>query len=184
MGGSGAMHGGPGMMGRGAGMQPPGDAARWFIEEMIPHHEDAVAMADLALTRAEHQEIKDLAAAIKTSQTREVAQMRAWYQQWYGTAPAGSRMPHRSDSRALDGARPFDRAFIGQMVPHHQMAVIMATMALPRVEQPELRQLLLSIIGDQSREIDNLGQWHRAWYGVPGPGMGPDMMGGGMMGKG
>jgi uncharacterized protein (DUF305 family) len=172
------------MRGQGPGVGATVDAARWFIEEMIPHHEDAVAMADLALTRAEHQEIKDLAAAIKTSQTREIAQMRAWYQQWYGTLPQGSRMPHRWDTRTLTGAQPFDRAFIEQMVPHHQMAVMMATMALPRVEQPELRQLLLSIIGDQSSEISSMGQWYRAWYGGPVPGMGPGMMGGGMMGGG
>jgi len=37
-----------------------GDMDRHFIEEMIPHHEDAVAMSELALTRAEHPELKQL----------------------------------------------------------------------------------------------------------------------------
>ena len=52
---------------------------------MIPHHQGAIAMADLALSRAKRPEIKELAKSIKASQTRENAQMRTWYQQWYGT---------------------------------------------------------------------------------------------------
>ena len=42
-------------------------------------------MAELALSRAQHPEIKILANAIKETQTQEIQQMRTWYQQWYGT---------------------------------------------------------------------------------------------------
>jgi len=56
-----------------------------FIIIMIPHHEDAISMADLALTRAQHPEIKQLSENIKVSQSREIEQMRAWYKKWYGT---------------------------------------------------------------------------------------------------
>ncbi len=38
---------------------------RHFIEQMIPHHNDAILMAEIALEKAEHQEIKTLAADIK-----------------------------------------------------------------------------------------------------------------------
>jgi uncharacterized protein (DUF305 family) len=55
-----------------------------FIEMMIPHHQQAVEMADLALTRAQHPEIKNLAVAIKKDQTREIEQLRTWYKTWYG----------------------------------------------------------------------------------------------------
>lgn len=55
-----------------------------FIVMMIPHHDGAIAMADLALTRAKHSEIKELAKSIKASQTSENAQMRTWYRQWFG----------------------------------------------------------------------------------------------------
>jgi uncharacterized protein (DUF305 family) len=47
------------------------DAA--FADAMIPHHKGAIAMAKLADTRAQHQEIKDLAAAIISAQDREIA---------------------------------------------------------------------------------------------------------------
>ena len=55
-----------------------GDIDRHFIEQMIPHHEDAVAMAELALTRAEHPELRGLAETIIRDQTREIDQMETW----------------------------------------------------------------------------------------------------------
>lgn len=54
-----------------------------FLAEMIVHHEGAVAMAQLALTNAKHQEIKDLAKAIVSAQNKEIAEMRAWQKAWY-----------------------------------------------------------------------------------------------------
>ena len=56
-----------------------------FIEQMIPHHEDAIAMAELALERSQRPEIRQLAEDVRRSQTAENAQMRDWYREWYGT---------------------------------------------------------------------------------------------------
>lgn len=49
-----------------------------FIEQMIPHHQDAVAMAQLALPRAGHPEIERLAEDVIKAQTIEIDQMREW----------------------------------------------------------------------------------------------------------
>lgn len=184
-------HGGMGMMqpgqgrgpmgGPGAGMM--GDVSRHFIEEMIPHHEDAVEMADLSLIQAEHPELRQLASAIKRVQTAEIAQMRAWYGDWYGgeVQPGHMATMMGHDTTTLDGARPFDKAFIEQMIPHHEQAVHMSTMALRFAEQPEMRTLLQSIIDSQTAEIEQMRQWYRTWYGTDVPasagGHGP-MMGG------
>src|SRR3989344_9582985 len=64
-----------------------------FIEQMIPHHEDAITMAELALTKAKHTEIKQLAEAIIESQSQEIEQMKAWYTDWYGEeVPTGTNV--------------------------------------------------------------------------------------------
>jgi len=54
-----------------------------FLSEMIIHHEGAVEMAELALTNAKHQEIKDLANAIIGAQNEEISQMKGWQKAWY-----------------------------------------------------------------------------------------------------
>ena len=67
---------GPGAMGLGAMDQR-------FIVMMIPHHDGAIAMAELALVRSRRPEIRRLAEQIKASQTAENAEMRLWYRQWF-----------------------------------------------------------------------------------------------------
>ncbi len=54
-----------------------------FLTEMIVHHQGAVKMAELALTNAEHHEIKDLANAIIDAQNTEILQMKEWQESWY-----------------------------------------------------------------------------------------------------
>lgn len=70
-----------------------------FIQMMIPHHQGAVDMANLALRKAKYPELKKLAQAIKTSQTQEIQEMKDWYKKWYGSpvpAPATGEMPMHS----------------------------------------------------------------------------------------
>jgi uncharacterized protein (DUF305 family) len=58
------------------------DFDRAFVEQMVIHHEGAVAMAELALTNAESQELKDLATAIITAQNSEIELMNSWRAAW------------------------------------------------------------------------------------------------------
>ncbi|MBE9197111.1 DUF305 domain-containing protein, partial [Synechocystis sp. LEGE 06083] len=55
-----------------------------FIEMMIPHHQDAIDMAEMALQKAQHPELKELAQNIIQDQEREIKEMKTWYQQWFG----------------------------------------------------------------------------------------------------
>jgi uncharacterized protein (DUF305 family) len=71
-----------------------------FIDMMIPHHRSANAMAQVALSRAEHEEIRTLAQGIITSQSAEIDQMAAWRDAWYPGAPA---MPMDQMSQMMMG---------------------------------------------------------------------------------
>jgi uncharacterized protein (DUF305 family) len=160
---------------------------RHFIEQMIPHHQGAVEMADLALSRAKHPELKQLAAKIEASQTQEIRDMQVWYKRWYGKAVPpvqrggmgmmgmgrrgmmqggmmqGGMMGMQMDLTALKNTSNFDRDFMQQMIPHHQMAVMMSAMIL-NSPHPELRSLAQAIIKSQSAEIQQMQQWSQAWY--------------------
>jgi hypothetical protein len=65
-----------------------------FIEEMIVHHEGAVAMAESAKINAKHQEIKTLAEGIIKAQNAEIAKMQMWLKDWYGV---GSNPPNSAE---------------------------------------------------------------------------------------
>lgn len=147
-----------------------GDIDRHFIEEMIPHHQDAVDMAELALTKAEHDELRQLAESIKDSQSREIADMTKWYKSWYGTEVPKSEtfnmgmMDDMTDLADLEAAEIFDREFIQQMIPHHQMAIMMASMLLNQTEHKEMQKLAQDIISTQTEEIDKMSTWYSQWY--------------------
>lgn len=137
-----------------------------FIEEMIPHHDSAIEMAELAEDRAESPEVKTLAAQIIKDQQREIAQMKAWYQAWYGKpVPAAtggehggghSAMMNGDDVEALQTAENFDLEFVRRMIPHHQSAVAMAQNVLPKAERQEIKDLAQAIIASQVGEIDQM----------------------------
>ena len=151
-----------------------------FIEQMIPHHEDAITMAQIALTKAEHQEIKTLASDIVKAQSEEITQMKGWYKSWFGkdvpdvnsmmghsmgTMMHGGMMGNSTDMATLENATPFDKEFIEQMIPHHQMAVMMGQMLLNSTNRPEMKQLAQNIIEAQTKEINQMREWHQLWYG-------------------
>ncbi|MEO3773999.1 DUF305 domain-containing protein [Micromonospora sp. B9E7] len=61
-----------------------------FAQMMIPHHQQAVAMADLAATRAADPQVKQLAAQIKDAQAPEIATMSGWLTAWGTPTPSGA----------------------------------------------------------------------------------------------
>ena len=152
-----------------------------FIEQMIPHHQDAITMAKIAQTKAQHPEIKQLANNIIDSQSREIKQMKVWYKNWYGKdVPAGSdvinqhgmmggstmhmgMMDNETDMKRLEQADDFDKAFIEEMIPHHQMAVMMATMLKNGTNRPEMKKLTDDIITAQTKEIEEMRGWYKEW---------------------
>lgn len=148
-----------------------------FIEQMIPHHDGAIAMANLALEKAKRPEIKTLAQAIIAAQESENQQMKSWYKDWFGKdVPKGSammggmmsqggmHMGGSEDLTALRNAQDFDKAFIEQMIPHHQMAIMMANMLESGSNQPEMQQLAKNIISSQAKEIQQMQGWYATWY--------------------
>src|SRR3989338_5050684 len=138
-----------------------------FIVQMIPHHEGAIAMAEIALERSKRPEIISLANGIIEAQTREITDMRAWYQSWFDSAPPEGGMPARQSLGAGGGmhmggmtgeiddleatsAAEFDREFMEQMIPHHEMAIMMAQMLATATERAEMQELADNIIASQA----------------------------------
>jgi uncharacterized protein (DUF305 family) len=142
-----------------------------FIDMMVPHHMMAVQMAQLALQKGQHTEIKQLATSIISSQQQEIQELKNLKKRLYGTsdtptmmnavdmANTGMLMPDQ-----LAQQHPFDRAFIDSMIPHHASAIDMASVALMRSNNPDIKRIARAIVDAQSQEIGKMIQWRKQWY--------------------
>ncbi|MCW3839966.1 DUF305 domain-containing protein [Micromonospora yasonensis] len=172
---SGADHDMPGVSGTGtpaAGASASfGDADVMFAQMMIPHHRQAVAMAELAGSRAADPELKKLAGQIKAAQAPEIATMTGWLAAWGRPVPSASAghgmpgmdhgMPGMMSDAEMDklgaaSGTDFDRQFLTMMIAHHEGAITMAKDELARGENPDAKVLAEQIVTAQQGEIDTM----------------------------
>ncbi len=140
-----------------------------FAQMMIPHHQQAVEMADLATTRASDPEIKQLAATIKGAQQPEIDTMTGWLTSWkQPTAqPGGHNMPGMGNMpgmmseqdmtklKSLSG-NEFDREFARMMIAHHNGAIQMARDEQKDGSNPDAKRLATMIEQAQTTEVAQL----------------------------
>jgi uncharacterized protein (DUF305 family) len=154
-----------------------------FVQQMIPHHQQAVDMAELAATRAASTQVKDLASRIESEQSPEIQEMTAWLAQWgvpsAAAAPSMSAMPGMSGGSMpgmSGGSMPgmmsdadmtkltqasgtaFDRMFLQMMITHHQGAVAAARTEVATGSSAEAKALAQSIITGQTAEVTQMQQ--------------------------
>ena len=148
---------------------------RNFIANMIAHHQGAVDMAKLAQKNAKHQELKDMADNIISAQEKEITDMTAWQEKWgYPSTSANNMMDHSamgmmsdmdSMTSELEGKTgdEFDKAFIEQMIMHHQSAIDMAAPGEKNAKHQEVKELTRAVVSAQTKEIQQMKQWQKEW---------------------
>jgi uncharacterized protein (DUF305 family) len=147
-----------------------------FATEMIPHHAQAIQMADMAPIQAVNSTVKSLSAAIEKAQDPEIVEMSAWLKTWGQPVPSassgggmggmntgggtgtGAGMMSASEMANLGKARgaTFDRMWVTMMITHHQGAVSMATTELGAGSNPDAKSLARSIISSQNAQIQQM----------------------------
>jgi len=139
-----------------------------FLEQMVPHHESAVAMANIALEKTERPQIRRLAGQIAASQEGEIARMHSWHEAWFGgelmpdmTGPHGSM--DLGTLADLSGEE-FDRAFLTMMIPHHASAITMAESVMMGSPRDDVAMLADEIIAAQATEIGQMQRWREQWF--------------------
>jgi uncharacterized protein (DUF305 family) len=143
-----------------------------FIDAMVPHHQGAIAMAEVALKNAEHEEIKELSRNIISSQQSEIEELKSIKKEEFGTSNVPMEMSQEQmrgmgmmmDPQQLSNREPFDKAFIDAMIPHHQSAIYMAQVAQEESKIPAIKELVENIVDAQKLEIEQMKQWRKQWY--------------------
>jgi uncharacterized protein (DUF305 family) len=145
-----------------------------FAQNMIPHHTQAVQMAQLALAAeaGAGEEIKAVAAQIAGAQEPEIALMTGWLQAWGQPLDmAGMEgMEEMDGMEQMEGmlsadelatlssqsGPAFDVAFAEAMIVHHQSAIAQAETVKASGLNPDVRSLADEIISAQQAEITQL----------------------------
>jgi uncharacterized protein (DUF305 family) len=137
-----------------------------FAQMMIPHHEQAIEMSDIALdpTVMAGDVVKNLATKIKAAQDPEIQQMTGFLTSWNKSLTMDESMDHSdmmsgmlsaeelSRLSTLRGAA-FNRAWLTGMIAHHEGAVEMAEAVLKEGANTAVRELANAIIKGQEAEI-------------------------------
>jgi uncharacterized protein (DUF305 family) len=164
--------------------RPGNRVEKSFLTGMVAHHESALEMAAIAKTRGKDLFVKDLAGDILLTQRREIDEMERIYERLFdgkltpdpsghdglGLSAEDAGMTHTSAMNdELRSAEPFDRAFVDEMVPHHEGALKMSRAVLRRTDDGALRRLADGIVSAQEREIEAMNDFRTETYGGPVP---------------
>ena len=130
-----------------------------FAQMMIPHHQQAVVMSDLALKNSTNPEILALAKKIKSAQAPEIEQMKSWLAKAgtslmgnHGMSMDGMLSENEIDQLAKSSGIEFDLLFLAGMIGHHEGALTMVSM-LDTTKNGEAKQLAENIRVSQTAEI-------------------------------
>ena len=144
------------------------DADVKFVTGMIPHHEQALEMADLVAGKSVSMDVAMLADAIRAAQGPEITEMQGFLTEWGTTADphaghgggessthSGHGMMTKDDLSALAAATgpAFEQMWVTMMIAHHEGAVMMAREVLTAGKEPRVQALAQTVIASQTAEI-------------------------------
>ena len=137
-----------------------------FAQMMIPHHEQAIEMSDIALdpTVGASDAVKKLATRIKAAQDPEITKMKSFLTSWKERLTPDSSMDHSDmmsgvlsaeDMKKLSSLRgaEFDRAWMEDMIAHHEGAIEMAKDVLKDGKDSAVKALANLVATAQDSEI-------------------------------
>lgn len=141
----------------------------WFMQHMVPHLRQDIAIAYLTRDRLADPELARLADTIQRHGRRHVAQLQAWLDE-RGLAPHGHSHQQGDTLRPGDLERlssrrgaEADLAFVTVMTARHRTGGRLAATETQQGGVPEVRQLAQRLLAEQQAQIAKLRIWRRAW---------------------
>lgn len=134
-----------------------------FIDFTVPHHEDAMMMADQVIERGVTPAVVEFARSMREMQTKEVEELKAIRKELTGTAhvPPPPPDPHMdrdmSQLMQLSGVE-LEQTFLKEMIPHHSGIIEVSHRSMKTLQHPELRDMAKDMFEMQSKEICTIEQ--------------------------
>ena len=136
-----------------------------FLQEMIPHHQEAVDSSNQILQTTTNPELKTFAQNVIITQTKEINEMKTWYKTWFDKeyTPSSNYMAMMGGMNGKTG-KDLDKEYVKGMLGHHGGAIEMAKMIQTITKRPEIQKLSNDIITSQSTEVKTLEGWLMVKY--------------------
>lgn len=133
------------------------DTARFeakFLDQFSEHHRQAVQMGQMAVEKGHSSAVKNMGKKIVDDQTKEIAQMQKWRDQYYSSIPTSKEGVEKMDMSSMQTATgpQFDQAFLSMMSMHHDSGVKMAQEAIKNAKRPEIRRFAERSVKNQTEE--------------------------------
>lgn len=132
-----------------------------YIDNLVPHHQMALMMADDAILKAVHQGLRNIAQRMKADQSLEIAELKEIRRDLVGS----DSTPPPMKPEPITAGPNFDREWIMMMIAHHQGAINNSTLAHGAGIRSRLDSIAHSAIEKQRREQQELRDSLRVWYG-------------------
>jgi len=131
-----------------------------FLQMMIPHHQQAIDISNLAMKASQDAELKELAKIIARDQAAEIKQMKAWLTDAVASEDMGHSMDgmggmlNDDELAALSAAtgKEFDVLWLKGMTEHHDGAIHMTQM-IEDAQNVDIKAFGTKVIKDQSEQI-------------------------------
>jgi len=137
------------------------NADAMFLQMMLPHHEQALQMSELALTNTDSKEVRLTAKGIKKLQTLEIEKMKSWLAE--AVLPTVAHMTHAgtggmlTEQQMADLAvardKDFDMQFLSGMIVHHRGAIKMAQDEMENGSNSKVKAMAAAIVLSQTAEV-------------------------------
>ncbi len=149
-----------------------------FAQGMIPHHQQAIEMADLAAERASSAQVKDLAERIRSAQQPEIDTLAEWLDAWGEKTGSMDGMDDMQGMEGMEGMEgdsgmgmmddasmqkleaasgtEFDSMFLTDMIEHHKGAIEMAKTEIQDGAYQPAKDMAQGIVDSQSKEITEM----------------------------
>lgn len=150
-----------------------------YVNQIIPHHEGALEMAQAVVDRAPNGEVRDAAARIIEDQQREIEELTTFLQDKYGreVKPDDRMAMDPSMMKQMESADPAmaEQMFLLGMREHHETAVEMGEIALKKAQSEEILSQAENMVNSQRAEQEEFAGYLSEFHGIEAPAPTGDM---------
>lgn len=138
-----------------------------YADMMLQHHQGAVDMANLQISKGNNITLKEFSRKVIADQQKEIAFMAEFISKHTADKSGNADVFKKAMDASMQSMmsadtkiyNDIDKDFVAQMIPHHQSAVDMAKAYLQYGSDAALKKMSQDIVDSQSKEINWLREW-------------------------